>query len=83
MYEQVKDFYGNGGRQITENDFKVIVIGRIRQMFWFKPKEKIVEKLSEHPSNTEKLKNSIRICNKLLKKKITWDQYLIEKNAKS
>lgn len=75
MYNSVKKYYKEHGREINRKEFNTIVFGRTMMLFRHNKEEKKIEKCPEHPINSDKLKKYIPICHILLKDKITWREF--------
>ena len=76
MYKSVSKFYSLKGRDINKKEYEILCLARLQMMIrYIKNKNEII-KLKEHPDYTKKLKSSIKLCKKLLKNKITYDQYI-------
>lgn len=80
MYKMVLDFYEKRGRVLTEKNFRNLCYSRIIMMFDYDKATKDLIRCPEHPENTKTLKKFIPRCIKMIKRKITWEQYLDAKN---
>ena len=82
MRKTVQEFYKEGGRVLTDREFRQIAICRLRMMFKFDKKEKELKILNEHPTHAPKLQKAIPLCRKLVRKKLTYDKYIATRKKK-
>ena len=75
MYRKVRKRYSDGGRSLTEDEFKVILYGRFSNMFDISKAKKRLLRSKEHPRNTgkEEMERAYRIARKIYKKQCTWE----------
>jgi hypothetical protein len=80
MYKMVAEFYEKHGRLLSEKNFRNLCYSRIIMMFDYDKGTKDLVKCPEHPENAEVLKKHIPRCIRMIRKKLTWEQYLDAKN---
>lgn len=82
MYRRLKKHYKTKGRIVTRKQFNQIAMSRLSYMFALNEDKTKVEKIAEHPSFSEELSKSLKFCQRLLKSKKTFKEFINENKVK-